>query len=161
MGITDELREWFKDRTFMANGWQEIHDIADRIDAEHEKECSKAWMRGHDVWASVGNENVMAERGWVRLPKDADGVPWHIGDRTESGQTIEAMGLNKHGWCFIGTVNEIDPSIHRHYHAPTIEDVLHELIDKAQALSCIDDEDELVADFAKRLRLAESDGEDE
>ena len=31
MAITDELREWCKDRFFMANGWQEIHAIADRI----------------------------------------------------------------------------------------------------------------------------------
>ena len=70
-------------------------------------------------------EREVAER-YVELPVDADDVPWHLGDVTENGNTIMAMGLNAHGWCFVGTPNDIDPSIHRHYHAPTVEDVLRE-----------------------------------
>ena len=39
--ITDELRKWFKDRIFMGNGWQEIRDIADRIDEQFNRICSQ------------------------------------------------------------------------------------------------------------------------
>lgn len=96
--ISDELRERGNGYFEQRNGDCEwFHAIADRIDAE-----------------------------LVELPKDADGVPWRIGDRTESGQTIQAMGLNKHGWYFLNTGNEIDPTKHRHYHEPTVEDVLFE-----------------------------------
>ena len=70
-------------------------------------------------------EREVAER-YVELPVDADDVPWHLGDVTENGNTVTAMGLNAHGWCFVGTPNDIDPRIHRHYHTPTIEDVLRE-----------------------------------
>ena len=82
MSITDELREWVKS-LYTPNSAQvkdKAFRIADRIDAEHEKACAESWMRGHDVWASVGNEGVMAERGWIRLPKDADGEVIRIGD---------------------------------------------------------------------------------
>ena len=77
--ITHELRDWFKDRMFMANGWKEIHDIADRIDAE------------------------LAER-YVELPLDADGVPIHVGDkltddamRKSDGEVCRLM-LESDGW---------------------------------------------------------------
>lgn len=35
--ITDELREWYRDRLFMGNGWAEIDAIADRIDEQHRR----------------------------------------------------------------------------------------------------------------------------
>ena len=40
-----------------------------------------------------------------------------------------------------------------HNHESTVEDVLRELVGKAQALSCVDAEDELVTEYAKRLTL--------
>lgn len=46
MSITDELREWFKDRLFMGNGYAELTAIADRIDAEHESACAEAYGSG-------------------------------------------------------------------------------------------------------------------
>lgn len=42
---------------------------------------------------------------------------------------------------------------------PTIEDVLHKLVGRAQALDCAEDEDKLVAEYAAKLRLAEGDAE--
>ena len=102
--------------------------------------------------------------GLVELPKDADGEVWHIGDRTESGQTIKSMGLSKHGWHFVGTVNEIDPAIHRHYQPPTVEDLLREFARvgihiaakhgiKAGEIDFYADE-EAIAEYAAKLRLA-------
>lgn len=147
MSITDELREYarihqpYKSELYNAQCADEITAIADRIDVEHEEALSQAYM---DV----------SDSEWIRLPVDADGVPWHIGDRTESGQTVGAMGLNKHGWHFVGTVNEIDPAIHRHYHTPTVEDVLREF---AYGLG-VPVADSYIAASAAKLRLAE--GED-
>lgn len=130
MSITDELRGWMKGTTLSSWTAEHLTAIADRIDAEHERECKEQYACGveHGIGASI-DASMIQTHGYVELPKDADGVPWHIGDRTESGQTVEAMSLNRKGWCFIGTVNEIDPSIHRHYQPDTwekiIEDAMH------------------------------------
>jgi hypothetical protein len=171
MGITDELREWANDNTeqtmcmlsmppkhYVHGVLEQLLAIADRIDAEYKKALSGAYA------------DKMDANGWVRLPVDADGEPWHIGDVTESGNTIKAMEIKKHGWCFIGIQNEIDPSLHRHYHAPTIEDVLREFADEmnqnlgmytGEAIDADewrDADNKTIAKYAKRLTLAE--GED-
>ena len=156
MSITDELREYAHDCCARID--DDIHAIADRIDAEHE-----AWRRGcvfyepERNYCKVHDEGDMAELGYVRLPVDADGVPWHIGDRTESGQTIQAIGLNKHGWHFVGTVNDIDPSIHHHYKPPTVEDVLSEMLDAWGELPSNATNEAIIAEYAAKLRLAEED----
>lgn len=185
MSITDELRKWGR-ATLMPSLLVRMEAIADCIDAEHEKAMSRAgqlladaekdrdynYANWQDCKQKVLQHNITLDElsaeierledelaHCVKLPKDADGEAWHIGDRTESGQTIEAMGLNKHGWHFVGTVNEIDPAIHRH-HAPTVEDVLREFANEvyADADNEIRDRDFLCAKYAKRLTLAE--GED-
>ena len=175
MSITDELRElahvfsnvWLdKDGSVTyttgtsapslesVNFEKHIKDIADRIDAEHERavryERCAFW---HDA-----SDDELAHYGLLRAPIDADGVQWYLNDRDEYGGTVGAIKLDVSGfWINVGCIYRPADKA-RHYHAPTVEDVLHELVGKAQVLSCIDAEDELVADFAKRLRLA---GEDE
>lgn len=163
MSITDELRTSGIYR-FLANmrvfTEEELTAIADRIDKRHESEVGAAERNGYvEAMDKVDSE-------YIKLPKDADGVLWRIGDVTENGQTIKAMGLNKYGWYFLGTVNEIDPSIHRHYHEPTVEDVLREF---AQAMNenmgmytgeaidadeWRDADNKTIAEFAAKLRLA-------
>jgi hypothetical protein len=153
MSITDELRVFAKRWPCTDYIHKDMLAIADRIDAEHERavryERCAFW---HDA-----SDDELAKYGLLRAPIDADGEVWHIGDRTESGQTIEAMGLNKYGWHFVGTVNEIDPAIHRHYHAPTVEDVLREMcleIDRRCERGSID-YDKLFAEYAAKLQLKE------
>ena len=144
MSITDELRKW--GYGFCGSSYEVVNAIADRIDAEHER-----------IVRETGEEIVRdVRREWVRLPVDADGVPWRIGDITESGQTVEAMGLNRHGWHFVGTVNEIDPAIH-HHHAPTVEDMLLEMLYKAHIYDKREMEllPDLIAEYAAKLRLKE------
>lgn len=68
MSITDELREYVWQH---ATNNDELRAIADRIDAEHKKSVMDAL---NDALFHA-NEDDMAELGWVRLPKDADGVP--------------------------------------------------------------------------------------
>lgn len=145
MSITKELREYAEKQIKWLDmtkvHYRKLLAIADRIDAEHQK--------------AIRELNNLADNS-VLLPVDADGVTWHVGDRTESGQTIEAMGLNKHGWHFVGTVNEIDPAIHRHYHAPTVEDVLYESLKHFGAVEERTPEvEEWLHEQAAKLRLGE------
>ena len=156
MSITDELRRYIHREMWDLPKWKdELPAIADRIDAEHERAVADA--KGETMDAIRRD----VDSYWVRLPVDTDGVPWHIGDRTESGQTVGAMGLNKYGWCFIGTVNEIDPSIHRHYHAPTVEDVLYDGLRHFGAVDGRTPEvDEWLCEQATKLReMLAGDGE--
>ena len=154
MIITDELREWASIEVPYKYGHQ-LTSIADRIDAEHEKQCAESWMRGHDAWAAIDRSDEMAEHGWIRLPLDADGVPWHIGDVNENGRTITTMCLTAHGWHFSNIQNDINPSIHHHHHAPTVEDVLTKFgIDWEYESDC-EDRAALLAEYAAKLRLVE------
>ena len=173
MSITDELREYVWQH---ATNNDELRAIADRIDTEHEKECSKAWMRGHDVWASVGNEEVMAERGWVRLPVDADGVPIRVGDKLQlddgSTFTVTSMALSSQGDWELTTSTDwavccgCFDMLH-HHRDPTTEDVLREFARVGIRIASKDginpqefefyaDED-AIAEYAERLQLKEVD----
>ena len=76
-GITDELRTWAKGSTLSSWTAEHLTAIADRIDAKHEEAIQQALMGEGCVPATDEN---MAELGWVRLPKDADGEYIHIGD---------------------------------------------------------------------------------
>lgn len=145
MSITDELREW----AHGFNGpWKRNEEmllaIADRIDAEHEAKVSywqgASYKDGYDEgFASADDwlgqhEDAMAEHGWVKLPVDADGVPWYRGsqvidpkDPDGNVKTVWIAGDNTlitDDHLFIFHANEL-----RHHHAPTVEDKLWELID--------------------------------
>lgn len=103
MSITKELREWAYSSTTnevllsnpprrVVHGVLEtLIGIADRIDAEHEANESywqaESYKDGYDEgFASADDalsreENgMLAEHGFIRLPKDADGEYIHIGD---------------------------------------------------------------------------------
>ena len=170
MSITDELRE-VAAKTECANGRCEklyrgdLEHIADRIDAEHQKCIDAMW---EDAKSHLSDESL-TELGWIRLPKDADGEYIHVGDVMEwcdSGDTLEVIGIGD------DTLFYVDPEgdhtyaewtaarNKRHYHAPTVEDVLREFANEvyADADNEIRDRDFLCAKYAKRLTLAE--GED-
>ena len=145
--ITDELREY-------ALGWEErnrvrrdLTAIADRIDAEHEDALLSARNAGYNAGFDEGfasaddwlaqHEDAMAEHGWIRLPKDADGEYIHIGDLMDSkvdylfdGKpfTVRAIVLCEDGWeASDGRFgNRYEPDS-LHHHAPIVEDVLTEL----------------------------------
>lgn len=175
MAITDELRGWWV-RTFPVMD-KELHEeftaIAHNIDAEHERATSEFWQKVNAVPATDEN---MAEYGWVRLPVDADGVPIRFGDKVTVSwnkrvykvkgfsYTQQLAGGERTVWVDVyslekpGNVPLCAASSCRHYHAPTVEDTLHELIGKALMLSEVDGENELVAEYAKRLTLR-GDGE--
>lgn len=148
--------------------------LLDELGAEYEDqmlgERNIAYNSGFDAgFASADDwlaqhEDAMAEHGWVRLPKDADGEYIHIGDVMEwcnGSFTVHELKLTEDGWQTWD--GEHGYTVHadecRHHHAPTVEDVLREFGDWYAHTKGGCDEEGIVAEYAKRLKLAE--GEDE
>ena len=176
--ITDELRECIATAV-----WQFENDvktayipkdkllaIADRIDEQAEKESEAAWRRGYERGEDEAEfedldelrKEVQAE--WIPLPKDADGVPIRIGDRVRIGRTeFEAIGFGNvtcdeesYG-VFMqresGEYEWFNARYLRHYHAPTVEDVLREFAQRWDDPAHYA-KGELVDEYAAKLRLA-------
>lgn len=129
MSITNEMRDWVSNHY---SGWQskqaEGFAIADRIDAEHQK--------------AIRELNNLADTS-VLLPVDADGEIIRVGDMMERGKSrghVIALMLCKYPKKWSGELHwavqlegeqaptALDAFFH-HYHAPTVEDKLWELID--------------------------------
>jgi len=110
---------------------EDFHDLCSNIDSVHaglEREYEKAAAAAGELQermsrkfaegcaAALEDDDAIAQMGWVRLPTDADGETWHLGDLTEDCQDIKAMALDDHGWCLIG-VNPGNPASHKHLRA--------------------------------------------
>ena len=167
MESIDRLRDWLKGRLLLGNGWNELNEIADAIESEVKANRVDAYTKGYDEgfasaddWAAQ-HEDAMAERGWVRLPLDADGKPIHVGDVMEwtSGDTLEVIGFGGETLFYIdgsGNCEWTSAGMKRHHHAPTVEDVLREFADRV----CNSghqwglDADTTIAEYAAKLRLA-------
>jgi hypothetical protein len=171
MSITDELREWINGNTIIhVTG---LRAIADRIDAEHER----AVMSAMNDALYHANDESMAELGWVRLPKDADGVPFRIGDKVDSdhyedgtvtgiqcykiynGGIRTLIAVRPDGW---DVAMWHTPDEYRHHHGPTVEDVLLEACKAYHGLMTESMSDvahdmpapsEIIAEYAAKLRL--------
>jgi len=161
-GITGELREWAS--CAATDRFRQIMlAIADRIDAEHEKTmAAAAFIAGVPM-----TDERMAEHGWVKLPKDADGEYIHVGDAVTCGATVWTVtGLKflGEGWGICCTVyNEYGgsgtsvypPSDLRHYQPPTVEDVLYDSLRHFGAVEERTPEvEEWLHEQAAKLRLA-------
>lgn len=167
MSITDELREWASANLSYKSRYDTLIAIADRIDAGYKREVVKGlneWKHGRDEAWDEAME--MLEREYVRLPVDADGVPIHVGERVQlignDPSTVSHMSLADDGWRVyvkydggIGTGSG-EPKRIRHYHAPTVEDVLTEfaakLIERGELTN---GGAQTIAEYAAKLRLAE------
>ena len=174
MSITDELRKYANRFKNSHDAWSGIGDdltaIADRIDAEHESACAEAYGNG-----VMSVPIALDESAWVELPKDADGVPFHIGELVDemlpfggyaAPAPIDTMELSRgaSGYVWMMKLDAenralISPKLLRHHHVPTVEDVLREFANEvyADADNEIRDRDFLCAKYAKRLRLAKED----
>ncbi len=151
MSITDELRKYVGN--FYLFRYKDVREsltaIADRIDAEHQK--------------AIRELNNLADAS-VLLPVDADGVPTRVGDKVyqvEGGWVYTVKSITfypenttvsfegKHGFGCDSAHNV------RHYHEPTVEDMLWELLGKITPLMEDDEAVPIVAAYAERLRLAD------
>ena len=83
-----------------------------------------SWHKAFDA-ACDEIEREIAEN-YIALPKDADGKSWHLGDITENGNRVNGMTFDSHGWHFTNTLNDIDPSIHRHVKPDPLKALLEE-----------------------------------
>ena len=158
MSITDELREWAVNHRAELDMGQlypaMIECIADRIDAEHEAACAKAYGDG-----AMSVPIALDESQWVKLPKDADGVPIHVGDvmaYADNTKPMEVVALVPPA-VFLTEDGPRYADMCRHYHAPTVEGVLREFADRVcnsghqWGLDAAD----TIAEYAAKLRLAE------
>jgi hypothetical protein len=177
--ITAELREYFGDCYLFRYGdvRERLTAIADRIDAAHQKaedewkaKDGQTWLRGYgECHAELmeGNEVIAADlerAGWLKLPVDADGEYIRIRDelRDEWNELnqgkVEWLMLDHRGWWL-----KLNTSCERfyvhvfhewhHHHAPTVEDVLREFVERWHDTHH-DDLPALFAEYAARLRLA-------
>ena len=165
MSITDELREWVTGAkpavvdgcsisvgTMTYGCKKALLAIADRIDAEHERKVAEV-ASGWDYWESTH----------VELPKDADGVPIRVGDVLDGhGKTIEVVEMRhgRSGWVLISRDGNgyADTFAFAHHHAPTVEDVLRQVIACANNGTHVHgalDTEQIVAEFAAKLMLKE------
>ena len=144
MSITDELRKWAEDNTLrdrelttyppqhVVHGVLEtLLHIADRIDAEHERithNLTDALHKQEDATRELDEKSVL-------LPVDANGVPFHIGDKVDSdhyedgtiigvhyfrapnGVVYEEIAVQPNGW---DVATWRDPEEYAHHHAPTV-----------------------------------------
>ena len=131
-----------------------------------------------DDWLGQ-HEDAMAEHGWVRLPVSEDGDVLHIGELVDerlpfggyaAPAPIDTMELSRGASGYVWMVKLdaenralISPKLLRHHRNQTVEDVLREFTDDVWNRCCegatASDSgiDELVAEYAAKLRLA---GED-
>ena len=114
----------------------------------------------HDI------EQEIAER-YVELPKDADGEYIHIGDRMENNERVARIVLTDESWEPSAYLEKLPNVLHEyfcneisHYHKPTVEDVLREILSLSGCKIHEDGScemgltDEQIAEYAAKLRLA-------
>jgi len=138
MSITDELRR-FADAAEMMSTQSvatRLRDIADSIDAEHEREMAEL----KDL-AIVYTKPLTEEDSWMKLPVDADGKVIRIGDKVtcdfSHSETLTVLGLGVPN----GRIVDADKGVFafkdgeycwfpafflRHVERPTVEDMLQE-----------------------------------
>lgn len=155
MRSSDELREY--SNTFVPSA--KLLRIADHIDAEHEQFVS-FYKRLEDATIKRKDVEIFGVE-YMALPVDADGVPIRVGD---------VMVYAEGNTCPMKVVALVPPSVFltddgpryadmcRHYHEPTVEDVLwefgqgwHEQMNKPETFDIAD----YIERFAAKLQLKE------
>jgi hypothetical protein len=147
MSITDELREYARGCAGGMGG-DAMRHIADRIDAEHESAMYNM-RREFEEWKHT------QDTCYVKLPKDADGVPIRVGDVLTDGEYTfvvdELAAFGDGSWSIRNEDGNAWAACDvTHHHEPTVEDVLREF---AYGLG-VPVADSYIAASAAKLRLA-------
>lgn len=139
---------------------RDLSSIADAI----EREVGEM-QRALTIDAKPMTDENMAEGGLMRLPLDAEGVPWRIGDVIawpDGSGHKSVIGIGKDWLFYVDSECEYraDWTVandKRHHHAPTVEDVLREFADRVcksghqWGLDAAD----TIAEYADKLQLKE------
>lgn len=144
-------RRWQKKMDALKNENEEMRNFNCRV---------REAIRRHEDLTLWGTD-------YTALPVDADGVPIHVGDEmiwySTSGKwpTRLVAAITNEGFITydeaLGGYAICQAAHYRHYHKPTVEDVLCELLDK------VDDDRagqaEIIAEYAAKLQLVDGDAE--
>lgn len=171
--ITALLREWNK-RAFgskpgamAAQHYMDICTVADRIDVAMESAKKKAYEDGFMEAVSkitdYGSDEYLAAHGLVRLPVDAEGKPWHVGDciwfmQPPHDRYVTSLLLRNDGWkllCDGDIGNLLEPSDEAHY-KPTTAERIREIVKRAPENFTDEDAKDLLA-IADELEGADDD----
>ena len=129
MKISDELREFIDERDLYPTYIAELRRIAKRIDAE-----------------------------MIELPKDADGVPIHVGDtvygcRSGMEMTISELRMTANGWSILTSSGYLTDAAVTHTRHDSWERIAQELEDTSEHFRATDEETfSALLDFADRIR---------
>ena len=181
--ITKELRAWAEEFPLHGGPLACVLACADRIDERHEDELGAARAKAeaeYDGWyppCEVEGMRRFAERleaaaskradvtifgvDYMACPLDADGVPIHIEDVMEwpDGKTFEVVGIGDVTLFYVegdddALADWTGASTKRHHHAPTVEDVLREMLKHFGAIEEVTPEvAEYIAEYAAKLTL--------
>lgn len=97
----------------------------------------------------------MDKHGWVRLPKDMDGKYVHVGDMMvyeDNTKPMKVVALVPPA-VFLTEEGPRYADMCRHYKPSTVEDVLREFISRYITTKTKEEDDAIIAEYAKRLRL--------
>ena len=133
-------------------------------------ETRDAYLRG-DVNYTIELDGIaerikkeVSER-YMEVPLDADGVPIRVGDVMEFSafeiekpvtRMVDGIGQGVFfAWCGERGYQQHEAKRYRHHHAPTVEDVLRDMLDSLDLdpTSHVDT-GAVVAEYAAKLRLA-------
>lgn len=154
MSITEELRTFaYKWGGILGHddGRKELLAIADRIYERVRVISQNEYQRGYYNGLVYGRKQS-EEDGWIRLPKDVDGITIHIGDVMDCGEStfkVNELRLTKTGW----NVGDC-----RHHHEPTVEKLLEEMYDALDDARIPNGSEkrtyeEIIAEYAQKLQL--------
>ena len=151
---------------------REVEELRDR-DYRNGREDAKGAVEFADRLKSAVDKRAdvtLFGVDYTALPVDADGVPIHFGDVLDqfgTPMTVFAMSDPdpNQGDCMLELITDgtsdgtwVRARKMRHHHAPTVEDVLAEMLDVWGELPSNVTNEAIIAEYAAKLRLAE--GED-
>lgn len=174
--ITTELREYMEtyrpseDAGHVVASWigtigfEGFDRLCDNIDAIH-----AGLERDYKVACDVNEHQdleyvALAKRydNTITLPLDADGVPIRIGDVMEwpdgDDEPFEVVGIGENGTLFYmydGSC-EWTNAKNKVHHAPTVEEVLREMLDAWGELPSNATNEAIIAEYANKLKLADA-----
>lgn len=160
----ERLRKKVKDQS------AQLSEVQNALERRNEGELKPRWQKELNrlkaerdsmaaaLDAAQGEHDFAPESHYVMLPKDADGVPIHVGDwitgRWNAKAKVVAVTSDDVYWWEPDGCHWCHAFEVRHYHAPTVEDVLREFVAEFNRDDSELCDEEIIERFAAKLRLA-------
>lgn len=128
-------------------------------------DISAPWIPADSIRHAPMRTATQRESDMMLLPRDEDGEVIHIGDELQwdDGERLTVIGVGNDIVFYVnddglGGAQWTKANNKRHYHKPTIEDVLREFAEKvtdSQIPGTHPTYEEAIAEYAKRMQLKE------